>query len=165
MFSFICKLSTNLSPQDSTEVNFSLSRTSINLVNWLTVDAMNSVRIFVHFRPSKSHPTDDEEDNNNTEETSPVEQLKNVEICIKYMCCVCAYCVDVSCSVVKDFQQVIMLKAICKNPQMQVSGTSLVFAAQVLWKQEINVNNNNNNKVFFVCVDFFNANVAIDTWK
>jgi hypothetical protein len=53
---------------------------------------------------------------------------------------------------VKDFQQLINLKAICKNPQMQVSGVSLVFVAQVSWKQDNNNVNNNKVQLLFCVV-------------
>ena len=44
-------VTSNLNVMDSTEVNFSLSRTSLNMFNLITVDAMSEQRVFIQFIP------------------------------------------------------------------------------------------------------------------
>jgi hypothetical protein len=102
----------------------------------VTVDAMNSVRIFIHFQPSKGSSKASSRNDEDDEELElrKDHKVKTVEICIFNLLGYLITLIDVSCSTVKDYQQVITLRADCYNPQMQISSTSLVFVGNAMWR-------------------------------
>jgi hypothetical protein len=61
LFSLSTQVSTNLSPMNPSEVNFSLSRTSLNLFSIITIDAMSEQRVYLHFVPRSRQSVEDGE--------------------------------------------------------------------------------------------------------
>ncbi|KAG0354586.1 hypothetical protein BG005_006346 [Podila minutissima] len=96
----------NLSPSDSTEILFSTSRTSAKLFKTLTVPSENHVRVYIRFFPRPSAAIQAALDNGEYRDPDEVE-LKTVEIYI-------------NCRLVKDYQQVVLLKAECYLPAVRV---------------------------------------------
>lgn len=47
----IKQITSNLQAEDRTDLNFSLSRTSLNLVSSITLNPNSKVTLFIHFRP------------------------------------------------------------------------------------------------------------------
>ena len=78
-------LATN-EPHGSTfEINFSLSRTSLNIFNSITIDANSTVKVFLHFRA------------NAPEVNEGYVIQKKIQIYI-------------SCTTIKDYQQIVLYK-------------------------------------------------------
>ncbi|KAG0051774.1 hypothetical protein BGZ83_003300 [Gryganskiella cystojenkinii] len=96
----------NLSPSDSTEILFSTSRTSAKLFKTLTVPSENHVRVYIRFFPRPSAPIQAALENGEYRDPDEME-LKTVEIYI-------------NCRLVKDYQQVVLLKAECYLPAIRV---------------------------------------------
>lgn len=104
----IKKLSSNEPHGTAYEINFSLSRTSLNLFTSITVDAKSNIKVFLHFRANR----------NEIEEGYTIE--KKIEIYI-------------SCTLIKDYQQMITLRAQCSHAQLNLNSTSFVFSPHVAW--------------------------------
>ncbi|KAL6074415.1 Autophagy-related protein 2 [Balamuthia mandrillaris] len=121
-------LNANLSPHEATEVGFSLSRTSLKLFNALTIDAMSSVRVFIHF-----HPREDEELHEllSKNPRHPIQRTNEIYV---------------SCSLVKDYQQTITLKATCYAKQLQASRTSLTFSGSIFQSKATNTDKDKNKE-------------------
>ncbi|KAG0344399.1 hypothetical protein BG004_004500 [Podila humilis] len=96
----------NLSPSDSTEILFSTSRTSAKLFKTLTVPSENHVRVYIRFFPRPSAAIQAALDNGEYRDPDEME-LKTVEIYI-------------NCRLVKDYQQVVLLKAECYLPAVRI---------------------------------------------
>lgn len=94
-------LTSNLPPYEPTELNFSLSRSSLRVFNTLHIDANNQVRVFVHFCP---HPPAGSAESSRIDTPPHPKEVK----------------IFVTCRVIKDFQQTIQLLANCRYPQMNV---------------------------------------------
>ncbi|KAL1925437.1 uncharacterized protein VTP21DRAFT_320 [Calcarisporiella thermophila] len=99
-------LKTNLSHDDPTEILFSTSRTSAKLFKTLTVDGYSSARVYIRFRPFPSADIRAMLANGEARDIDAVEE-KRLEI-------------YVNCRLVKDFQQIVFLKAECRMPAMEV---------------------------------------------
>ncbi|PRP75302.1 hypothetical protein PROFUN_05613, partial [Planoprotostelium fungivorum] len=106
-------LTSSLEPDDPTEVNFSLSRNSLNLASSVNIGPKSFVRIFIHYNPLPS-TTDEDVD----EETYKENKLIKIYV---------------SCSLIKDFHQTIVMKSVCSFPQLRVSHNSFVFFGSVDW--------------------------------
>ncbi|KAF9205229.1 hypothetical protein BGZ59_000594, partial [Podila verticillata] len=123
----------NLSPSDSTEILFSTSRTSAKLFKTLTVPSENHVRVYIRFFPRPSAAIQAALDIGEYRDPDEME-LKTVEIYI-------------NCRLVKDYQQVVLLKAECYLPAVRVDWQdSVSFVGRlhrVSGSSENNINNNN----------------------
>lgn len=107
-------LSSNLPPESLDEVNFSLSRTSLNLFNFITIGANSSVRVFLHFRAYLP-------------ESAPPEEDLFIDKMIE---------IYISCTLIKDYQHVIRLKARYCHPQISLSTLGLTFQGSVNWRKD-----------------------------
>ncbi|KAG2772702.1 hypothetical protein PC129_g3389 [Phytophthora cactorum] len=98
-------LSTNARPQ---EVSFSVSPLSFNEVTTVTLGAHTSMQVFLHFRPQPKQPVLPSASN---EVVSDVEMnepwVREIEV-------------YVSCRLVKDFRETVIIRAICSQPQLLV---------------------------------------------
>ncbi|KAI9908764.1 hypothetical protein PsorP6_004051 [Peronosclerospora sorghi] len=105
-FSLDFILSTNAGPQ---EVSFSVSPTSFNEVTTVTLGAHSSMQVFLHFRPQ---PRQLVLPKCSTVGDSGVNDpwVREIE----------AY---VSCRLVKDFREMVILRAVCRQPQLMVNVT------------------------------------------
>eukprot|EP01113_Clastostelium_recurvatum_P027747 TRINITY_DN3354_c0_g1_i1.p1 TRINITY_DN3354_c0_g1~~TRINITY_DN3354_c0_g1_i1.p1 ORF type:complete len:889 (+),score=244.34 TRINITY_DN3354_c0_g1_i1:340-2667(+) len=111
-------LTTNLPPYDSTEVGFSLSQSSRNLCNALTVNPMSQVKVFVYFHPTP--PLGSTLDGQAPVGSTEYPHAREIKIFL-------------NCRLVKDFQQVITLTASCRYPQMLLSASDAVFEGRMMW--------------------------------
>ncbi|CAJ0650018.1 4891_t:CDS:10 [Entrophospora sp. SA101] len=98
---------TNLDYDDPTEIVFSTSRMSAKLFKTLTVEPESNVRVYICVRPLPSQTIQESLQCGEQRDTNLVEE-KNIEI-------------YVNCRLVKDFQKIIMLKAECRMPSLQVT--------------------------------------------
>ncbi|KAJ3290798.1 hypothetical protein HK104_006518 [Borealophlyctis nickersoniae] len=108
-------IKSSLSCDDETELMFSLSRTSAKLFRTVTIDPESQSRIYLRFRPSEG---DFAMQTRRTlaEADTPVE--KNIEIYI-------------NCRLVKDYQKIIPLRAICRWPQVRLSSNLFTFVGAI----------------------------------
>ncbi|KND01233.1 uncharacterized protein SPPG_04324 [Spizellomyces punctatus DAOM BR117] len=127
----------SISHDDDTELVFSLSRTSAKLFRNVTVEPESQARVYIRLRPSanstynicrQSVPSSGQpvipgiqRQASLTAANQPVE--KNVEIYI-------------NCRLVKDYQKIINLRAICRQPQMQILDQEIVFRGMFRRKDE-----------------------------
>ncbi|KAJ3156718.1 hypothetical protein HDU86_003942 [Geranomyces michiganensis] len=113
---------TSLSREDDTELMFSLSRTTAKLFRSITVEPESQARVYIRLRPSAESinspdygPTVAQRNQFPTTlmvADEPVE--KDIEIYI-------------NCRLVKDYQKIINLRAICRQPQMLLSNLEFNF--------------------------------------
>jgi hypothetical protein len=100
-------LSTNARPQ---EVSFSISPMSFNEVTTVTLGAHASMQVFLHFRPQPKQLV--------LPSTEASDALPDIEVNEPWMREIEVY---VSCRLVKDFRETVILRAICSQPQLMVS--------------------------------------------
>ncbi|EGZ28409.1 hypothetical protein PHYSODRAFT_470577 [Phytophthora sojae] len=100
-------LSTNARPQ---EVSFSVSPMSFNEVTTVTLGAHSSMQVFLHFRPQPKQLV--------LPSTGGSELLTDIEVNDPWVREVEVY---VSCRLVKDFRETVILRAICSQPQLMVN--------------------------------------------
>ncbi|RLN59722.1 hypothetical protein BBJ28_00025973 [Nothophytophthora sp. Chile5] len=101
-------LSTNARPQ---EVSFSVSPMSFNEVSTVTLGAHASMQVFLHFRPQPKQslvPSAGAGGNAATASQASDPWVRELEV-------------YVSCRLVKDFRETVILRAICSQPQLMVS--------------------------------------------
>ncbi|KAG0014000.1 hypothetical protein BGZ81_000714, partial [Podila clonocystis] len=122
----------NLSPSDSTEILFSTSRTSAKLFKTLTVPSENHVRVYIRFFPRPSATIQAALDNGENRDPDEME-LKTVEIYI-------------NCRLVKDYQQVVLLKAECYLPAVRVDWQDSVSFVGRLCRVSGSSESNNNEE-------------------
>ncbi|ETM48657.1 hypothetical protein L914_06829 [Phytophthora nicotianae] len=99
-------LSTNARPQ---EVSFSVSPMSFNEVTTVTLGAHASMQVFLHFRPQPRQlilPSAANEVVSDVEVNEP--WVREIEV-------------YVSCRLVKDFRETVIIRAICSQPQLMVN--------------------------------------------
>ncbi|KAG7387215.1 hypothetical protein PHYPSEUDO_014607, partial [Phytophthora pseudosyringae] len=99
-------LSTNARPQ---EVSFSVSPMSFNEVTTVTLGAHASMQVFLHFRPQPKQlvlPSGSNDVVYDLEVNEP--WVREIEV-------------YVSCRLVKDFRETVILRAICSQPQLMVN--------------------------------------------
>ncbi|OWZ22921.1 hypothetical protein PHMEG_0002297 [Phytophthora megakarya] len=99
-------LSTNARPQ---EVSFSVSPMSFNEVTTVTLGAHTSMQVFLHFRPQPKQlilPGVSDVVDDGIEVNDP--WVREIEV-------------YVSCRLVKDFRETVILRAICSQPQLMVN--------------------------------------------
>ncbi|RUS31123.1 hypothetical protein BC938DRAFT_478418 [Jimgerdemannia flammicorona] len=99
-------LMSNLAHDDPTEILFSTSRMSSKLFKSLTVDPCGHVRVYIRFRPEPSPGVQQALDREQHRDPNTIEE-KIVEI-------------YVNCRLVKDYQQIVVLKAECRVPAFRV---------------------------------------------
>jgi len=106
-------LGCNVDRLDASEFNFSLSNTSLKRVQNLTVDGKASVRVYIHFRPClpPAPPLLAQTSEDRDIDQCTVEQKE----------------ITITCRLVKDYQEVVVFRANCRRPQMELSTTDLVF--------------------------------------
>ncbi|OZJ05554.1 hypothetical protein BZG36_01690 [Bifiguratus adelaidae] len=98
-------LMTNLPHDDPSEIVFSTSRMAPKLFKSLTIGPHENVRIYIRFRPL---PTDKALfDGGNAQIAQDAVELKRLEI-------------YVNCRLVKDYQQIIVLEAECRQPAFRI---------------------------------------------
>eukprot|EP00842_Homolaphlyctis_polyrhiza_P001282 jgi/Hompol1/2154/HPOL_002830-RA len=147
----------NLSHEDESELVFSLSRTSAKLFRSIMVEPESSSRVFVRFWPGQSMPSSQilqvsqRGDALNSEMTSTATATANtiaqpalsgsyqetgaygasngslsgqpaVEKLIE---------IYVNCRLVKDYQKIVELRAVLKQPQIMLSSTSFTFSGMI----------------------------------
>ncbi|KAE8910502.1 hypothetical protein PF003_g5639 [Phytophthora fragariae] len=100
-------LSTNARPQ---EVSFSVSPMSFNEVTTVTLGAHTSMQVFLHFRPQPKQLVLPSSDGS--------ELLTDVEVNDPWVREIEVY---ISCRLVKDFRETVILRAICSQPQLMVN--------------------------------------------
>ncbi|RLN26234.1 hypothetical protein BBJ28_00016271 [Nothophytophthora sp. Chile5] len=101
-------LSTNARPQ---EVSFSVSPMSFNEVSTVTLGAHASMQVFLHFRPQPKQSLLSSAGVGGSAVTANQASdpwVREVEV-------------YVSCRLVKDFRETVILRAICSQPQLMVS--------------------------------------------
>ncbi|KAL4169749.1 hypothetical protein KRP22_010664 [Phytophthora ramorum] len=100
-------LSTNARPQ---EVSFSVSPMSFNEVTTVTLGAHTSMQVFLHFRPQPKQLVLPSSEASDLEADIEVNDpwVREIEV-------------YVSCRLVKDFRETVILRAICSQPQLMVS--------------------------------------------
>ncbi|KAJ3043675.1 hypothetical protein HDV00_004448 [Rhizophlyctis rosea] len=121
-------LKSNLSYDDESELMFSLSRTSAKIFKKLTVEPESQARVYLLLRPSNGPLWDA----NFSDTPPPVikrtlaqanePKEKNIEIYI-------------NCRLVKDYQKIIPLHALCRYPQVELSSHELSFLGSVRRKE------------------------------
>ncbi|GMF16773.1 unnamed protein product [Phytophthora lilii] len=100
-------LSTNARPQ---EVSFSVSPMSFNEVTTVTLGAHASMQVFLHFRPQPKQLV--------LPSTGVSDVVSDIEVNDPWVREIEVY---VSCRLVKDFRETVILRAICSQPQLMVS--------------------------------------------
>ncbi|KAJ3175580.1 hypothetical protein HDU87_006077 [Geranomyces variabilis] len=112
----------SLSREDDTELMFSLSRTTAKLFRSITVEPESQARVYIRLRPSA--------ESINGPDDGPTAALRNqfpttlivadepVEKDIE---------IYINCRLVKDYQKIINLRAICRQPQMLLSNLEFDF--------------------------------------
>ncbi|KAG1700098.1 hypothetical protein DVH05_011911 [Phytophthora capsici] len=98
-------LSTNARPQ---EVSFSISPMAFNEVTTVTLGAHTSMQVFLHFRPQPKQLV----------LPGAGDVVTDVEVNDPWVREIEVY---VSCRLVKDFRETVILRAICSQPQLMVS--------------------------------------------
>ncbi|KAL3673346.1 hypothetical protein V7S43_001062 [Phytophthora oleae] len=98
-------LSTNARPQ---EVSFSISPMSFNEVTTVTLGAHTSMQVFLHFRPQPKQLVLPGAGDVVTDVEMNEPWVREIEV-------------YVSCRLVKDFRETVILRAICSQPQLMVS--------------------------------------------
>ena len=121
-------LKSNLSYDDESELMFSLSRTSAKIFKKLTVEPESQARVYLLLRPSNGPLWDA----NFSETPPPVirrtlaeannPKEKNIEIYI-------------NCRLVKDYQKIVPLHALCRYPQVSLSSHELSFLGSIRRKE------------------------------
>ncbi|KAI8917062.1 hypothetical protein DFJ77DRAFT_331406 [Powellomyces hirtus] len=112
----------SLSREDDTELMFSLSRTTAKLFRSITVEPESQARVYIRLRPSaESVQNQPDTTNGLTRNQFPTTLMvadepvrKDIEIYI-------------NCRLVKDYQKIINLRAICRQPQMLLSRLDFSF--------------------------------------
>lgn len=100
-------ITSNQDVDDPSDLAFSLSRTFVKLFRGVTIEASGSLRVYVHFRPQSRKQA-----------TRKAVEEKSVEIYVR-------------CRLLKDFQKVIVLKATCVPPSIDMSPhANALFEAQ-----------------------------------
>ncbi|KAF4150516.1 hypothetical protein GN958_ATG00291 [Phytophthora infestans] len=99
-------LSTNARPQ---EVSFSISPMSFNEVTTVTLGAHASMQVFLHFRPQPKQML---------LSSASAEVMSDVEVNEPWVREIEVY---VSCRLVKDFRETVIIRAICSQPQLMVN--------------------------------------------
>ncbi|KAI9139015.1 hypothetical protein BKA69DRAFT_705580 [Paraphysoderma sedebokerense] len=112
------QMKSNLHYSDSTELLFSLSRNPVKLFRSLIVQPDSHTRVYLRFRPSPSLAIQKMMENNRADFDPNLVEEKHIEIYI-------------NCRLVKDYQQIVHLKALCRFPQMSLSSKSLVFRGNI----------------------------------
>ena len=102
----------DLQHASSTELNFSLSNTSLKVFSTLRVPANSSTRVFLHLRTCP--PRD-----GGVAARTAASQLDSPNLQIE---------ISVSCRLVKDHRKLIHLRANCRPPQLGLSHTELAFS-------------------------------------
>ncbi|KAJ3089439.1 hypothetical protein HK102_006398 [Quaeritorhiza haematococci] len=105
----------NLSHDDPTELAFSLSRTSVKLFKTLTVDPESQCRVYFRFRPVCASPR--------TVQVMTLEEANQVEEKMLE--------IYVNCRLVKDYQKIMRLRALCRQPVMRVSQEEFFFSGSI----------------------------------
>ncbi|GMF35281.1 unnamed protein product [Phytophthora fragariaefolia] len=100
-------LSTNARPQ---EVSFSVSPLAFNEVTTVTLGAHTSMQVFLHFRPQPKHLV--------LPSSGASDVMTDVEVNDPWVREIEVY---VSCRLVKDFRETVILRAICSQPQLMVN--------------------------------------------
>ena len=103
------QIKTNLSIDDSSELFFSLSRTSLKLFKSLSVEPGSHIRIYLRFSPMSDSPP-----SGTLMHSNSTVQEKKIEIYI-------------NCRLVKDYMKIIPFNAVCRQPQIQVSDNEASF--------------------------------------
>ena len=106
-------IKSNLSVNDPSELIFSLSRSSAKLFRTLTVEPESHCRVYLHFRPSLIL-TSEQPPDERTIEMANIPEEKTVEI-------------SINCRLVKDYQKVVTLNALCRRPQIKLSRIDFSF--------------------------------------
>ena len=109
-------IKSNLNQNNSFEVIFSLSRTSVKLYSVLTIQPLSSVRVYIRFRPDL--PEDAPVKKYLTLEESNVAVKEEAEIYI-------------NCRLVKDYQLTIPLKAMIRMPQIDIPVKEFTFKGKI----------------------------------
>ncbi|ORX51768.1 hypothetical protein BCR36DRAFT_582810 [Piromyces finnis] len=123
-------IKSNLSQNNSFEVIFSLSRTSVKLYSVLTIQPLSSVRVYIRFRPDL--PEDAPVKKSLTLEESNLAVKEEAEIYI-------------NCRLVKDYQLTIPLKATIRMPQIDIPIKEFTFKGKI-FKKEANSSPINSGK-------------------
>ncbi|OUM65110.1 hypothetical protein PIROE2DRAFT_7914 [Piromyces sp. E2] len=130
-------IKSNLNQNNSFEVIFSLSRTSVKLYSVLTIQPLSSVRVYIRFRPDL--PEDAPMKKYLTLEESNVAVREEAEIYI-------------NCRLVKDYQLTIPLKAMIRMPQIEIPVKEFTFKGKISKKgantSPINTTKSSNNSTF-----------------
>eukprot|EP01137_Pigoraptor_chileana_P034671 Opistho-2@27566 len=111
-------LSTNLTPADRSELNFSLSRDMAKLFRTLTIDAESTVRVFLHFCPRRDIDPDAMADLDDGERLAEDSQPSSIHKIVE---------IYINCRLVKNYQKVVTLSAICLAPQIDIIEGDVFF--------------------------------------
>eukprot|EP00743_Colponemidia_sp_Colp-15_P010332 GILK01011366.1.p1 GENE.GILK01011366.1~~GILK01011366.1.p1 ORF type:complete len:1105 (-),score=175.64 GILK01011366.1:100-2979(-) len=106
------------------ELNFSLSSTVMRPCETVTVDAKNSLRVYLHLYVSSFAPTlktgTAGEDNSATSASNTAGEVEStVDVSLE---------LNINCRLLKDYQQIIVGRARCYPQQMSLSASELLFA-------------------------------------
>jgi len=171
-------LKSNLHHNDPSELIFSLSRTTPKLFKSLTIDPESHVRVYIRFRPSQDDsnllPINSEEKQQQQQQNNIIlsptlrsqndtrgiggmvktfresnrPHEKNIEIYI-------------NCRLVKDYQKIVPLHAVCRWPQIHVSTLELLFRGKIRQKTPAEVRDQDNDELWYVTLSPPGENVTI----
>ncbi|KAJ3219397.1 hypothetical protein HK099_004728, partial [Clydaea vesicula] len=103
-------IKSNLSHDDPSELFFSLARASVKLFRTLTVPPESSIRVYIQFIPFS-----DKTPSGTLAETENQVDEKLIELTI-------------NCRLVKDYQKIIPMRALCRQPQLSISADEASFS-------------------------------------
>ncbi|EME29700.1 uncharacterized protein Gasu_29210 [Galdieria sulphuraria] len=102
----------DLHTENKSELNFSLTNNSLRKVNSLHIRSGESARVFLYYRPAL-----ESSDMANLSDITKYDQQEIIR----------DYHVFIHCRLVKDYQEVILVKSRCRLPRLQVSPVDQVF--------------------------------------
>jgi hypothetical protein len=118
------QLKSNIEKDDSTELLFSTSRTSSKLFKSLTIEPESNSRIYLRFIPLPSPAI---QKNYQSEGNSPntfVEE-KFIEV-------------SINCRLVKDYQKLVYVRAMCHFPEFSLSKREFLFCGKSCFPANVN---------------------------
>lgn len=107
-------LTSNVQPDSSAELHFSLSLTSLKSFHTLRVDPYGKTKVYILYKP-----------NYNTKDSTYSGAITSDTPCF-----IDEQQLFIKCRLVKDYQEVVTLRAKCSPPQINIPSTDLLFVAK-----------------------------------
>lgn len=130
-------VNSSLSYEDNTELVFSLSRTYAKLFKTLTVEPESQARVFLRLRPS-AESVYSLPQRSTTAEANKIVPASNecTSLAVADEAVEKHIEIYVNCRLVKDYQKIINLRAICRQPQMLLSDHEVFFRGTLKRKEQ-----------------------------